>query len=95
MTAEQLSLGKPKKNPNVVSVSTTLPIEVWQEIKDAGHQYNTLIIAGLRRTDGMPKVLQRLKESEENNTKLVEKVQKLGIRLNEQNVAIMRLERGK
>ncbi len=61
---------------NVV-ISTTIPIDIYREIKEKHIPFNSLILMGLQAWKGNPAIIDRQRELET----LVEKLQKANVRL--------------
>lgn len=54
---------KPKNGSNI-NITTTIPLEIKQEIIDTGLNYNTLLIKGLEAYKGQPKIMERVEQVE-------------------------------
>ena len=66
------------------TVSTTVPIEIYNLVKEKKLRWNELILAGLEmksRAENNVTLLERLKETEDNNLKMAEKLRTLSLRI--------------
>lgn len=64
------------------TISTTLPIEAYNEIKQARYAFNELILLGLLSKKNNPQMIARMGEMERENARLIRKIQELGVKLN-------------
>jgi len=53
-----------------VVISTSLPIEIWKEIREKHLKYNQLIMQGLQSSKGMPFFTERQNTLEAENREL-------------------------
>jgi hypothetical protein len=63
-----------KKKRLRVTISSSIPIELWQEAQSNHWKWQDLIIRGIQHRKEMPKVLERMRELEENNEKISKKL---------------------
>jgi hypothetical protein len=62
------------------NITTSIPLDLYKNIKNNGLSFKELIIRGYQATTGFNNVLERLKELEEKNVKLSSKVQSLALK---------------
>lgn len=75
-------LRKPRKySKHTTQISTTIPTDLYLEIKKNRWKINDLVIIGAQAKKGMPKILDRLRETEQGNDKLQAKITQLSVKL--------------
>ncbi len=64
-----------------IRISTTIPYQVYAEIKKMNWHYNELICRGLATTRAKESIIEQFQDLEKTNNKLVEKVRELALRV--------------
>lgn len=65
---------------NMTTISTTIPVDIYHEVKKKGYKWNDLIITGLKSKDGLgleKEQNERLKELEIGNDRLQRKLSQI------------------
>lgn len=64
-----------------VAVTTTIPVEIYREIKEKRLSFNGLILAGLRADDKMQNLTERLRDLESYEEDHINTIRELRTRL--------------
>jgi hypothetical protein len=72
-----------ERNKNIKQITTTIPIEVWQEAKNRRFSWQELIISGLEARKGNPILMERLQEYQEDSKKAQAKLRELALKFYE------------
>lgn len=63
-----------RKTKARITISSSIPFEIWEEAQNANWKWQDIIICGMIHKRGMPEMLERMKELEQNNTNLSQKL---------------------